>query len=116
MERWLGELSRDLRGKTYVPRQVRDRRELVADVDTVPAPVGRAEEVLADNGCATGDEVAQLEQLDTLSLTGSGPESPSLSALRTAVQLHSQPRRTVYIRQTARGNSAPLLPSVFTGE
>ena len=39
-----------------------DRRELVADVDAVPASVGTVKGVLADNGYATGDEVAQLEQ------------------------------------------------------
>ena len=39
-----------------------DRRELVADVDTVPSSVGTVKEVLADSGYATGDEVAQLEQ------------------------------------------------------
>ena len=39
-----------------------DRRELVADVDAVPASVGTVKGVLADNGCATGDEVSQLEQ------------------------------------------------------
>ena len=39
-----------------------DRRELVADVDAIPEAVGRAKEVLADNGYATGGEVAKLEQ------------------------------------------------------
>ena len=39
-----------------------DRRELVADVDAVPSSLGTVKEVLADNGYATGDEVAQLEQ------------------------------------------------------
>ena len=39
-----------------------DRRELVADVDTIPALVGTATGVLADNGYATGSEVAKLEQ------------------------------------------------------
>ena len=39
-----------------------DRRELVADVDAIPASLGKATGVLADNGYATGDEVAQLEQ------------------------------------------------------
>ena len=36
-----------------------DRRELVADVDAVPASVGTVKGVLADNGYATGDEVEQ---------------------------------------------------------
>ena len=39
-----------------------DRRELVADVDAIPEAVGTVKEVLADNGYATGSEVAQLEQ------------------------------------------------------
>ena len=39
-----------------------DRRELVADVDAVPSSVGTVKEVLADNGYATGSEVAKLEQ------------------------------------------------------
>ena len=39
-----------------------DRRELVADVDAVPASVGAVKEVLADNGYTTGGEVAQLER------------------------------------------------------
>ena len=39
-----------------------DRRELVADVDAIPEAVGTAKEVLADNGYATGGEVAKLEQ------------------------------------------------------
>ena len=39
-----------------------DRRELVADVDAVPSSAGTVKEVLADNGYATGSEVAKLEQ------------------------------------------------------
>jgi hypothetical protein len=45
-----------------VSTKASDRRELVADVDAVPASVGTVKEVLADNGYATGGEVAQLEQ------------------------------------------------------
>ena len=39
-----------------------DRRELVADVTAIPASVGTATRVLADNGYATGSEVAALEE------------------------------------------------------
>ena len=45
-----------------VSRNASDRRELVADVDAIPASVGTAKGVLADNGYAPGGEVAQLEQ------------------------------------------------------
>ena len=38
-----------------------DRNELVADMDAIPAALGAAERVLADNGYATGSEVSQLE-------------------------------------------------------
>ena len=38
-----------------------DRNELVADVDAIPAALGAAERVLADNGYATGREVSQLQ-------------------------------------------------------
>ena len=38
-----------------------DRNELVADVDSMPDALGSPERVLADNGYATGTEVAQLE-------------------------------------------------------
>lgn len=38
-----------------------DRNELVADVDAMPTELGAAERVLADNGYATGSEVAELE-------------------------------------------------------
>ena len=49
-----------------------DRRELVADVDSVPAAAGEPARVLADNGYATGDEVAELEArgVDVLVATG----------------------------------------------
>ena len=49
-----------------------DRRELVADVDSVPAVAGEPARVLADNGYATGDEVAELEArgVDVLVATG----------------------------------------------
>ena len=38
-----------------------DRNELVADIGAIAAEVGRPETVLADNGYATGAEVAALE-------------------------------------------------------
>ena len=41
-----------------------DRNELVADVDAVPESVGGPARVLADNGYATGSEVAELESRD----------------------------------------------------
>ncbi len=37
-----------------------DRNELVADIEAIPAELGRPETVLADNGYANGDEVAAL--------------------------------------------------------
>ena len=39
-----------------------DRREPVGDVDAVPSSLGTVKSVLADNGYATANEVAQLEQ------------------------------------------------------
>ena len=38
-----------------------DRNELVADIEAIPALLGRPERVLADNGYANGAEVAALE-------------------------------------------------------
>ena len=38
-----------------------DRNELVADIEAIPALLGRPETVLADNGYANGAEVAALE-------------------------------------------------------
>ena len=38
-----------------------DRGELVADVDSMPDMLGSPDRVLADNGYATGTEVAELE-------------------------------------------------------
>ncbi|MFQ5467080.1 MAG: transposase [Kiloniellaceae bacterium] len=39
-----------------------DRGELVADIAAIPAALGRPETILADNGYATGDEVAALAE------------------------------------------------------
>lgn len=36
-----------------------DRNELVADVDSIPAALGAADRVMADNGYATGSEVGE---------------------------------------------------------
>ena len=38
-----------------------DRNDLVADIEAIPAALGRPETVLADNGYANGAEVAALE-------------------------------------------------------
>ena len=55
-----------------VSRSATDRGELVADVDAVPSAVGTAECALADNGYASGSEVAELEGrgMDVLVATG----------------------------------------------
>ena len=55
-----------------VSRSATDRRELVADVDAVPAAVGVPDRVLADSGCASGGEVAELggRGMDLLVATG----------------------------------------------
>lgn len=45
-----------------VTTNVNDRRELMADVDAIPASVGTATGVLADKGYVTGGEVVQLQQ------------------------------------------------------
>lgn len=57
---------------SQVSSNASDRGELVADIDAVPEAVGAAERVLADNGYATGSEVATLEGrgLDVLVATG----------------------------------------------
>jgi len=55
-----------------------DRSELLADVDAVPASVGEPERVLADNGCANGDEVEKLESRE---LRESGREGRGLEVL-----------------------------------
>lgn len=49
-----------------------DKRELVADVDSVPETVGTVERALADNGYASGSEVEKLEDrgVDVLVSTG----------------------------------------------
>ena len=50
------------------------RRELVADVDTIPKALGEAGRVLADNGYASGSEVARLEARGLEVLVAAGAE------------------------------------------
>ena len=51
-----------------------DRNELVADIETIPAELGRPETVLADNGYANGDEVAVLAESDIEALVATAAE------------------------------------------
>ena len=51
-----------------------DRNELVADVEAVPVALGTASRVLADNGYATGSEVAQLQGRGVEVLVATGAE------------------------------------------
>ena len=51
-----------------------DRNELVADVDAVPDALGLPDRVLADNGYATGSEVAALENRGLEVLVAGGTE------------------------------------------
>lgn len=57
-----------------VSRSANDRRELVADMDAAPSAVGTAECALADNGCATGSEVAELQGRGMEVLVATGAE------------------------------------------
>ena len=51
-----------------------DRNELVADIEAIPAALGRPETVLADNGYANGAEVAALEAGGTEALVATAAE------------------------------------------
>ena len=51
-----------------------DRGELVADVDSMPDMLGSPDRVLADNGYATGTEVAELENRGLEVLVAVGTE------------------------------------------
>ena len=51
-----------------------DRNELVADIEAIPAALGRPEMVLADNGYANGDEVAALAESDIDALVSTAAE------------------------------------------
>ena len=58
-----------------------DRRELVADVETIPKALGEPGRVLADNGYASGSKVARLEGrgLKVLVAVGAGREPGTVS-------------------------------------
>lgn len=51
-----------------------DRNELVANIETLPAELEQPERVLADNGYASGDEVAELESRAIEVLVATGKE------------------------------------------
>ncbi len=51
-----------------------DRGELVADIAAIPAALGRPETALADNGYATGDEVAALAESGIEALVATAAE------------------------------------------
>jgi transposase len=51
-----------------------DRHELVADIEAVPAALGRPETVLADNGYATGEEVKSLAERGIEALVATGAQ------------------------------------------
>ena len=51
-----------------------DRNELVADIETIAADLGRPETVLADNGYANGDEVAALAESGIEALVSTAAE------------------------------------------
>ena len=51
-----------------------DRSELVADLDSMPGVLGSPDRVLADNGYATGSEVAELENRGLEVLVAVGTE------------------------------------------
>ena len=59
-----------------------DRNDLVADIEAIPAALGRPETVLADNGYANGAEVAALEasgiEVVGVDLGGRPPPNPRL--------------------------------------
>ena len=51
-----------------------DRNELVANIEAIPADLGRPETVLADNGYANGDEVAALAESGIEALVATAAE------------------------------------------
>jgi len=59
---------------TRVSRCASDRGELVRDVDAMLEVLGMPERVLADNGYATGSEVAELERRGLEVLVAVGAE------------------------------------------
>ncbi len=52
-----------------------DRNELVADIEAIPAALGRPETVLADNGYANGKAVAELADRNIEALVATGAAS-----------------------------------------
>ena len=51
-----------------------DRNELVADIETIPAELGRPETALADNGYANGEEVESLAARGIEALVATGAQ------------------------------------------
>ncbi len=51
-----------------------DRNELVADIEAIPAELGMPETILADNGYANGDEVAELAESGIEALVATAAE------------------------------------------
>ena len=51
-----------------------DRNELVADIEAIPAALGRPGTILADNGYANGEEVAALAEAGIGALVSTGAE------------------------------------------
>ena len=78
-----------------VTTNVNDRRELVADVDAIPASVGTATGVLADKGYATGGEVVQLQQRGMEVLVATTTGGRRRHDFRPSVAPHPGPRRQV---------------------
>ena len=92
-----------------------DRNELVATIEAIPAPVGRPETALADNGYANGAEVERLAEdgIEALVATGAAgrrrrhdfrpakggapPKEPQAEWLKAmAAKLASEPGRARY--------------------
>ncbi len=51
-----------------------DRNELVADIEAIPAELGRPETALADNGYANGEEVESLAERGIEALVATGAQ------------------------------------------
>ncbi len=92
-----------------------DRNELVADIEAIPAALGRPETALADNGYANGEEVESLAEsgIETLVATGAqgrrrphdfrpakavvAPKEPKADWLKAMVaKLESEDGRALY--------------------
>jgi transposase len=59
---------------TRVSRCASDRGELVANIEAIPAAVGRPQTALADNGFANGNEVERLAERGIEALVATGAE------------------------------------------